>query len=118
MPSPRKIPPNIGVKVQIITLLIIINGQRLTCSPTCIQFDRITFFNPGRLFGDLTVEKLQRDDYQSRTRNKLVAEAFYLTGDIENYGSGFIRVRKEIGTYPTMVFAYEESGDGFLVSLW
>jgi len=90
-------------------------------SPVDIQlkiFDNaITFFNPGRLFGDLTVEKLKSDDYQSRTRNKLVAEAFYLTRDIEKYGSGFIRVRGEIGSYPTMTFEYEESGDGFLVTL-
>lgn len=90
-------------------------------SPVDIQvkiFDSaITFFNPGKLFGDLTIEKLKRDDYQSRTRNKLIAEAFYLTRDIEKYGSGFIRVRGEIGSYPTMEFAYEESGDGFLVNL-
>jgi len=90
-------------------------------SPVDIQikmFDNvITFFNPGRLFGDLTIEKLNSDDYQSRTRNKLVAEAFYLTRDIEKYGSGFIRVRGEIGSYPTMELAYEESGDGFLVIL-
>ena len=53
----------------------------------------------------------------SRTRNKLIAEAFYLTGDIEKYGSGFIRIRKEIKSYPTMTFTYEESGDAFLASL-
>ncbi|MBM9612707.1 hypothetical protein JWJ90_00235 [Desulfobulbus rhabdoformis] len=77
----------------------------------------ISFFNPGKLFGDLTIEKLQRDDYQSRARNKLIAEAFYLTRDIEKYGSGFIRVRDEITNYPTMEFSYQESGDGFLVWL-
>ena len=90
-------------------------------SPVDIQikiFDNsITFFNPGKLFGDLTIEKLKGDDYQSRTRNKLIAEAFYLTGDIEKYGSGFIRIREEIRDYPTMAFRYEESGDGFFVSL-
>jgi ATP-dependent DNA helicase RecG len=74
-------------------------------------------FNPGRLFGDLTVDKLKRDDYQSRARNKLIAEAFYLTRDIEKYGSGFIRIRKEILAYPTMTMSYSESGDGFLVTL-
>src|SRR3990170_4838540 len=90
-------------------------------SPVDIQikiFDNaVTFFNPVKLFGDLTIEKLKSDNYQSRTRNKLVAEAFYLTRDIEKYGSGFIRVRREIRSYPTMELAYEESGDGFLVSL-
>lgn len=90
-------------------------------SPTDIQikiFDTsITFFNPGRLYGDLTIKKLKTDSYQSRTRNKLIAEAFYLTRDIEKYGSGYIRVRQEIAQYPTMRFDYEESGDGYLVNM-
>lgn len=90
-------------------------------SPTDVQikiFDTsITFFNPGRLYGDLTVEKLKTDSYQSRTRNKLIAEAFYLTRDIEKYGSGYIRVRQEIAHYPTMRFDYEENGDGYLASM-
>ena len=90
-------------------------------SPTDIQikiFDNaITFFNPGKLYGGLTVEQLKTDQYQSRTRNKLIAEAFYLTHDIEKYGSGYLRVRKEIVDYPTMNFRYEESGDGYLVRL-
>jgi ATP-dependent DNA helicase RecG len=53
----------------------------------------------------------------SRARNKLIVEAFYLTGDIEKYGSGYIRVREEIKEYPTMAFEYKESGDGYLVKL-
>lgn len=77
----------------------------------------VTFFNPGNLYGDLTIEQLKTDSYQSRTRNKLIAEAFYLTGDIEKYGSGYIRIRKAISDYPTMKFEYSESGNGFLVGL-
>jgi len=90
-------------------------------SPTDIQikiFDNaITFFNPGKLYGGLTIEELKTDSYQSRTRNKLIAEAFYLTHDIEKYGSGYLRVRNEIAQYPTMSFDYRESGDGYLVRL-
>lgn len=90
-------------------------------SPVDIQIkifdDAITFFNPGKLFGDLTIELLRGNNYQSRTRNKLIAEAFYLTKDIEKYGSGYIRIRQEISAYPTMKFDYEENGDGFLVKL-
>ena len=33
-------------------------------------------------------------------RNKLIAEAFYLTKNIEKYGSGFIRIRKDLESYP------------------
>ena len=90
-------------------------------SPIDIQikiFDQsITIFNPGKLFWNLTVEDLKTDHYQSNTRNKLIAEAFYLTKDIEKYGSGFIRVRKEIRTYPTMHYEYNEIANGFLVEL-
>ena len=90
-------------------------------SPTDIQikiFDNsITIFNPGKLFGDITINDLKTDHYQASTRNKLIAEAFYLTKDIEKYGSGFIRVRKEIESYPTMKFEYKEMENGFFVEL-
>ncbi|TAJ06667.1 DeoR family transcriptional regulator [Marinilabiliaceae bacterium JC017] len=90
-------------------------------SPIDIQikiFDNsITIFNPGKLYGNLTIEDLNTDWYQSQTRNKLVAEAFYLTKDIEKYGSGYIRVRNEIKQYPSMSFDYREMGNGFLVTL-
>ncbi|MFH1477299.1 MAG: ATP-binding protein [Verrucomicrobiota bacterium] len=65
----------------------------------------------------MTIAKLKTDSYQSRTRNKLIAEAFYLTRDIEKYGTGYIRVRQEIAEYPAMIFDYEESGDGYFVSV-
>jgi ATP-dependent DNA helicase RecG len=45
-------------------------------------------------------EGLQTDNYQPRHRNKLLAEAFYLTGDIEKYGTGFIGLRNGLNDYP------------------
>jgi len=90
-------------------------------SPTDIQikiFDQsITFFSPGKLYGGITIDQLKTDRYQSQTRNKLIAEAFYLTKDIEKYGSGFIRIRKELKEYPTMTFDCREMGEGFLVEV-
>lgn len=90
-------------------------------SPIDIQvkiFDQsISIYNPGKLYGDLTIEQLKKDNYQANTRNKLIAEAFYLAGDIEKYGSGFVRIRKEIATYPTMQYNYQEIANGFLVEL-
>ena len=52
----------------------------------------ITIFSPGSLYGGLTLDDIQSDHYPSRLRNKLIAEAFYLTSNIEKYGSGFIRI--------------------------
>jgi ATP-dependent DNA helicase RecG len=78
---------------------------------------RITFFNPGGLYGNLTEEDLKTDAYSASARNKQLSEAFYLTHDIEKYGSGFIRIRKLIANYPTMTFNFHNRGDGFMVEL-
>lgn len=90
-------------------------------SPTDIQiriFDKeITIFNPGKLYGGLTVEDLRTDNYQAQSRNKLITEAFYLTKDIEKYGSGYRRVREYISEYPTMYFDFEENSGGFLTKI-
>ena len=90
-------------------------------SPIDIQIkildNSITIFNPGRLYGDISIEDLHTDSYQSQARNKLVTEAFYLTGDIEKYGSGYIRIREDIKNYPTMKFEYRENGNGYLVTI-
>ena len=51
------------------------------------------------------------------TRNKLIAEAFYLIGDIEKYGTGYTRIRKEIADYPTMKFEFEKKPSAWLVTI-
>jgi ATP-dependent DNA helicase RecG len=90
-------------------------------SPTDIQikiFDnKITVFNPGTLYGNLTIADLKTDDYQAQSRNKQIAEAFYLTKDIEKYGSGYRRIREQIAKYPTMYFEFAETSGGFLATL-
>ena len=40
-------------------------------------------FNPLGLYGNLTVDELETDKYQPRPRNRLLAEAFYLMGEVE-----------------------------------
>lgn len=74
--------------------------------------DHITIYSPGLLYGGLKLEELQSDNYKSRLRNKLVAEAFYLTGNIEKYGSGFIRIRKALKEYPELSFSVQEITGG------
>lgn len=79
--------------------------------------DRIVFTNPGRLYGKLRVADLERNDYVSSLRNRLLAEAFYLTGDIERYGTGFVRIREFLQAYPEVTLLIEEIGDFFKVEL-
>lgn len=102
-----------AIREALINALIHRNYQ----SPTDIQikiFDQsVNFFNPSGLYGDITEEELKTDSYSASTRNKQIAEAFYLTNDIEKYGSGFIRIRKAISDYPTMKFEFRNTGYGF-----
>ena len=51
-------------------------------------------------------------------RNKPVAEALYLTNNIEKYGRGFIRIRirKALQDYPETAFAIQEMGGGVLLT--
>lgn len=59
---------------------------------------------------------IQSDNYRPSLRNKLVAEAFYLTGSIEKYGSGFIRIRKALHDYPEIEFEIKEFAGGVMVT--
>ncbi len=47
-------------------------------SPSDVQIkiydQKITFYNPGKLYGDITIEDLKEDNYTSELRNKLIAE--------------------------------------------
>jgi len=79
--------------------------------------DRIVFTNPGKLYGNLSLEDLEHDDYVSSLRNKLLAEVFYLTGDIERYGTGFIRIRDFLKDYPEITLSVAEKGDFFRAEL-
>ncbi len=80
--------------------------------------DHIQFTNPGRIYGNLTIEDLKRDDYVSSIRNKLLAESFYLMGDIEKYGTGFVRIRRWLKKYPGTQYEIRETGDYLVVDLF
>jgi len=71
------------------------NGEIVCVTFIKIFDDRIEFFNPGKLYDDLTIEKLQSDNYSSRTRNRAIARAFKEAGIIERYGSGIARIKNE-----------------------
>jgi len=70
-------------------------------------------------FDDRVIETLTAfaNTKGGRVLNKLIAEAFYLTGDIEKYGSGFLRIRDAISSYPTMKIDFKEIGGGFMVTI-
>lgn len=58
-------------------------------------------------------EDLLKGDYVAVHRNKLLAEAFYLRGDIEKFGTGYYRIQTEMKNYPEIQFSFELM-DGFM----
>ena len=66
----------------------------------------------------MTIEKLQQKDYQSVLRNKLIAEAFYLTGNIEKYGSDFIRIENELKNYPQNSYEFKEIANAMQITFF
>ncbi|ERJ61347.1 ATP-binding protein [Sphingobacterium paucimobilis] len=82
-------------------------------------FDQqITIYNSCKLYTNIAIDDLAENKYSSELKNKLIAEALYLTKDIEKYRIGFYRIRDEIkAIYPTLRFDFYEQGDGFIPSL-
>ena len=80
--------------------------------------DRIEFFNPGKLYDDITIEKLQSGNYSSRARNRAIARAFKETGIIERYGSGISRIKNECKAHGVIKPKFEEFVHGFRVIVY
>ncbi|RJP85528.1 MAG: winged helix-turn-helix transcriptional regulator [Desulfobacteraceae bacterium] len=80
--------------------------------------DKIEFFNPGKLYGSLTIADLLSDNYTSQTRNKLIAKAFKEIGLIERYGSGIRRIINICSDHGLKQPLFEEAFHGFRVTLF
>ncbi len=66
----------------------------------------------------LSKGRLSTDFYKASHRNKLLAEAFYLTGDVEKYGTGFIRIRNMLtDEYKKMNLQVNSDSGAFWVTL-
>jgi len=80
--------------------------------------DRIEFFNPGKLYGAITIDDLLSGNYSSQTRNKLIAKAFKEIGVIERYGTGIKRIFDICEVYGIIPPKFEEVFNGFRVTLF
>lgn len=80
--------------------------------------DRIEFFNPGKLFGVLSVNDLIEDSYTSQIRNKLISFIFREAGLIERYGTGIRRIINSCANHGLPFPLFEEFLNGFRVTLF
>jgi len=78
----------------------------------------IEFYNPGKLYGDISIADLLSNNYSSKVRNKLIARAFKESGIIEKYGSGIKRVFDICNDHGVIPPKFEEIFNGFKVTLF
>jgi len=76
--------------------------------------DKIWFFNPGELFGGMTIEKLTQP-HPSSTRNPLIAEMFFKAGLVEVHGSGIRQMMKSLKSAGLPEPDFKEEFAGFSV---
>ncbi|GAB4376255.1 MAG: ATP-binding protein [Calditrichia bacterium] len=73
--------------------------------------DRIEIYNPGTFPEGLTPEDYIQSKARSYLRNPLIAEIFYLTKDVEKWGSGLKRIYEECKENGiTVTFHPDQSG--------
>jgi len=76
--------------------------------------DKIWFFNPGELFGGMTIQKLKQL-HPSSTRNPLIAEMFFKAGLVEVHGSGIHQIMKSLKNAGLHEPEFKEEFAGFSV---
>lgn len=79
--------------------------------------DHIHFFNIGGLPEGLTVEQI-RDVKNSVPRNPLIVRIFYLSGFVEELGSGIKRMINSLDSSGLPQPEFKEESGGFSVYLW
>ena len=103
-----------------IVLNMIVRRDYRDSSDSVIKiFDnRIEFFNPGDLYDNQTIEQLNSNQYQSKTRNKLIALMFKESGLIEKYGSGITRIKILCEAHGINPPEFKELQKGFKVTIY
>lgn len=81
-----------------------------------IYEDNIWFFNPGGLFGGMTLEDLKKP-HPSATRNPLIADVFFRAGLVEVFGSGINRILTSLKDSGLPEAEFKEEFGGFSVYL-
>ncbi len=107
-----------AVREVVINMVVHRDYRDSSASIVKIFDDRIEFYNPGKLYGGITINDLLSGNYSSKTRNKLIARAFMEVGLIERYGSGIMRIQKICVEYGVKKPLFEEWAQGFRVILF
>lgn len=69
--------------------------------------DHVEIYNTGKWPISIPLDESLYQKHESVPHNPLIADAFYKTGEIEAWGTGFLKIKKECdavdGVYPTII---------------
>lgn len=82
------------------------------------EFNKMEFYNPGKLSDEISIEKLLSGCYASHTRNRKIASAFKEAQLIEKYGSGIKRILEAFVKYGLKPPVFENFQSGFKVTVF
>ncbi|PXF57211.1 MAG: transcriptional regulator [Candidatus Methanogaster sp.] len=77
--------------------------------------DRLEIWSPGKLPPGISVDKLRRE-HESIPPNPLIARPFFLSGYIENWGTGTNRIIRECAEYGLPEPEFRETGTSFVIN--
>ena len=83
-----------------------------------VFFDKLNFWNIGKLPHDLSIEDMKKGERRSYPRNKLIAKVFRDCGLIERYGSGVKKVIEQFKKYGLKEPVFKESTGGIEVIVY
>ena len=79
--------------------------------------DHIWFYNPGDLYGGLTIEQLKSNHHPSKARNSLIMDVIYRAGYVEQFGTGIKRMAQACINQGLPVPNFELSNSGFVLQI-
>lgn len=75
----------------------------------------VEIISPGELLRPITVDKIKKNDYMPKTRNKIIAGVLNNLEIMDKRGTGFLRIREDLGKWELPPPEFEEKQGWFIV---
>jgi len=75
----------------------------------------VEILSPGELLSPITIEKIKRNDYTPKTRNKIIAGVFNNLKIMDKRGTGFLRIREDMEKWGLPQPEFEERLGWFVI---
>ena len=75
----------------------------------------VEIISPGELLRPITIDKIKRNDYMPKTRNKIIAGVLNNLEIMDKRGTGFLRIREDLEKWELPPPEFEEKQGWFII---